>query len=374
MSSDFSVNSTPKNEVRVLLDGWSLIHDPCSPAALHLWELITALAQKNILVALPAEPPQWLGEDVPVFVTNIVKNTSKDRLNWQQIVLPRIANQHQIQIIHTPQFIHPLFAQQRWVISPTSFKTPSEHPHRRSVWERLEFSIQQSGLSRQVLTLLPQGYPLTPQSEFNHNPVFIPPLIQNKPSTFARNDSSSSPPNFVYWSTGNPFNLNLLLKGWAKTVGAVGENAHLTIIPSSAEETAYLRHSCSSELLQSLTIRENLSPFSLYALVQEALAVILLDEEPPWGGAGRLASNLGVPVVGTETPYLASLVGQGAYLVPAGDIRGLSAAFITFVVDEEFTFNMKQKAQPPSNLEAVSQFTHSLWEIYLFPPQQPRSK
>ncbi|MFZ5810258.1 MAG: hypothetical protein ACOY16_13320 [Chloroflexota bacterium] len=281
MSNDFSVNSTTKNEARVLLDGWSLIHYPCSPAALHLWELITTVDKKNILVALPGPPPQWVGEDCPVFVANRLKNTSKDRLNWQQIILPRIADQQHIPIIHTPHFIHPLLAQQRWVFSPTSFKTPSEPPHRWSVWERLEFSIQQSRLSRQVLTLLPQGYPLSPESEFNHNPVFIPPLIHNTPSTFVRTVLSSSTPNFVYWSTGNPFNLNLLLKVWGKTVGAVGENAHLNIIPSSTEETAYLRHACSSDLLQTLTIRESLSPSSLSALVRESLAIIQLDEEPP---------------------------------------------------------------------------------------------
>jgi hypothetical protein len=49
--------------MRVLYDGWSLVHDPLSPESLHLLALLDHLPPGiEPVVAFPALPPDWVGK------------------------------------------------------------------------------------------------------------------------------------------------------------------------------------------------------------------------------------------------------------------------------------------------------------------------
>jgi len=78
--------------MRVLYDGWPLIHNPLSPQALHLLAILAYLPEEiSPIVAIPQTLPAWMG-DIQTHIYPIPGS----RLRWEQIHLPIIARQFRL--------------------------------------------------------------------------------------------------------------------------------------------------------------------------------------------------------------------------------------------------------------------------------------
>jgi hypothetical protein len=108
------------SSIKVLYDGWPLIDQPNSPAALHLLAILARLPEAvQPVVALPDTPPAWLGQ-TPVHVQRIA-NTPYARLRWEQRVLPRLARQIGAALLHLTSTRVPLLDPAISVVSPCEF-------------------------------------------------------------------------------------------------------------------------------------------------------------------------------------------------------------------------------------------------------------
>ena len=107
--------------MKILYDGWSLVHQPNSPAALHLLTL---------LAAHPAEFPAWVGlpgeafHPLPPGVETLRQaepDTDWGRLGWEQRTLPALAGRTGADLVHLVGSSPALFGSRRTLVSPASF-------------------------------------------------------------------------------------------------------------------------------------------------------------------------------------------------------------------------------------------------------------
>jgi hypothetical protein len=158
--------------MRILFDGWPLIHDPASPAALHLAALLaTCPPEVESGVALPSAQPAESGEpDLEWIQARVARlhlstpTSPRGRLSWEQAHLPRLAQQFQAGWIHTCQLSLPWLPGAAVSASPAGWRlehfgqvTNLSAP--TGVIERLRQSLGWGGLSRARAVLWPSDLP-----------------------------------------------------------------------------------------------------------------------------------------------------------------------------------------------------------------------
>ena len=342
-SSDFSSALRKQNEMRVLLDGWLLIHAPLSAPAFHLLEILEALQQDvELILALPAEKPAWLAPEVSVFVLRR-PFSAFNHLRWVQVDLPDIARRIRADAIHTVHGFAPLFASQALFYSPTKL---AEARANRSptLWERIDEAFGWGGVSRAVTLDRKAVFEAERLSErdWSAESGQLKAVVSTLEAEF---QPAPDIPYFLYQSFGDWRHLQLLLEVWSKTAAHLGDQATLAIICFDRHEQEQIESRSAAEFLQTLRLSADVTPAQLLSLLKNALALVQLEGEPLWGGIARRALSYGVPVVGFELPSLGEAVGPAGYLVPPGDRRALSAALMTLVVEEEVLLGLQAKAR-----------------------------
>lgn len=346
--------------MRVLLDGWQLVYNPLSAAAFHALEILEIRSEEvELVLALPAQKPAWLTEDVRVF--ELIRPCSAfNHLRWVQIDVPRIARQVKAEIIHSVQAAAPLFASQSLIYSPTD-RLRGEN-FRRTFWERLDEASGWGGASRAVLMDRKAVFePKEPKVDFEQ---VDKPIRQTFSCLITDFFSIPHSPYFLYQSFGDWERLQFLLQLWSKTTAHLGDQSSLAIICVDFEEKERIEAHSSPEFLQTLQLYVDVTPPQGLALLREATAVIQLEDEPLWGGMASRAIGQGVPVVGFEIPSLDNAIGEAGYLVPEGDERTLSAALMTLIVEEEVLQNLRAKAQQQARRWAQELFREGLLRLY----------
>lgn len=329
--------------MRVLLDGWLLIHSPLSAAAFHLLEILEALQHDvELILALPAEKPIWLAPEVAVFVRER-PFSAFHHLRWVQMDLPDIAQRLQANAIHTVHGFAPLFASQALFYSPTEL--PEERTNGNlTFWERLDEAFGWGGVSRAILLDRKAIFEAKRFSELDGSGAgeqskAVVSCLETEPLPVP------DTPYFLFQSSGDWRHLQLLLEVWSKTTAHLGDQVTLAILCSDRREQEQIESRSAAEFLQTLRLYAGVNPAQLLSLLKNALALVQLKGEPLWGSIARRALACGVPVVGFELPSLGKAVGPAGYLVPPGDRRALSAALITLVVEEEVLSGLQEKAR-----------------------------
>lgn len=329
--------------MRVLLDGWPLIHCPLSAAAFHLLEILEALHRDvELILALPAEKPIWLAPEMAVFVRQR-PFFAFHHLRWVQLDLPDIAQRLQANAMHTAHGFAPLFASQVLFYSPTELA--EERTNRNlTFWERLDEAFGWGGVSRAML--------LERKAIFEAKQISDPDWAGASDQAKAvvsclETEPLSVPdmPYFLFQSSGDWRHLQFLLEVWSETTAHLGDQVTLAIICCERREQQHIESRSTAEFLQTLRLYAGVNPAQLLSLLKNALAMVQLNGEPLWGGIARRALASGVPVVGFELPSLGEAVGPAGYLVPPGDRRALSAALMTLVVEEEVLSALRAKAR-----------------------------
>jgi glycosyltransferase involved in cell wall biosynthesis len=372
--------------MRILYDGWSLLHNPISPESLHLQAVLANLPDEiTPLVALPGPAPKWIG-DLEVRI-HPMPDTPFGRLRWQQVQLSWLAKKLKIKVLHLTLPTAPVLSSQATLLSPCSFGagiggySGIRHTSTESnqILTRLRQSLAQGGIA-QVKEIL---WPLDlPANGLSGTLARLPPIIpagfipaddghlpgpgEGTLSAADLSEQVDLPETFIiYHGPGDWHSLEHLVQAWTWAVSAIGENYPLLVLgldrDASAVLSALLEH---NNLGNSLRVVPDVRPDLLAYLYQRCSAVFHPAPASPWAGPVRLALACGKPLVASENSITDAIVGPAAYLAPPGDPRALGAALVTVVVEEQVAENLSAAAARRAKNWGSQSFSQQLLGIY----------
>jgi hypothetical protein len=329
-------------KVTVLYDGWSLIYQPFSPSALHLLAILEHLpGDVDGYVALPAEPPDW----IPKRMAPVLQPTGDspgNRLRWEQRILPRLAKELPVDLIHITTPNPPLFSSGKAIVSPAGY---GDFQRKRGFTRRLREAISQGGMTRANSLIWPVDLP-TPEVTI---PVSrLPAIVYGEGIT---KDGASSeihydmelPETFILChGPAHPGVLLRAMSAWSWAAAAIGEYNPLLLLVQENQADGVNELARAHGLGRSVRVLSPSSPRSLVPLYARCAALFHPASVSPWGGPIRRAMFFAKPVVAMESPIADAMVGAGAFLVNRDDLRAVGAALITVVVDEVVAENLSQ--------------------------------
>lgn len=354
--------------IRVLYDGWSLVHQPNSPAALHL---LTLLLQRHpeveANVALPEASPDWLpGEAIAHLLPT--PDTLRGRIAWEQRSLPRLAVSLGVDLLHLTTANPPLFSRAVAVVSPAefpSFESPGGFA------SRLRLALASGGMSRLNGLFLPEDYPgeSAPGRETLVFRLPTEPFPAEDIIAARQNPQLKAlhlPETYILYH--GPYGKNglyRLLEAWSWAAGPIGRDYPLLLVGMTANAQNDLR-----ALLAGTDWEDNLRPLPsirpdlIPLLYQNCAAVFHPAPLAPWGGCARLALAYGKPLVAAENPASDALAGGGAYLAPQDNPRALGAALITVIVEEQLGQELAQAGRQRAAGWNPQAFKNALYSAY----------
>lgn len=365
--------------MRVLFDGWSLVHSPLSPEALHLWAILTHLPEEiTPVIALPQSAPEWLVN----FEAHIhpIPNTPVGRLRWEQFHLARLAREKAVKNLHLSTLTAPVLSNLDVLLSPAAFDAVSGinsgSPASRHILDRLRKSLAQGGMVRVREILWPVDLP-APQipGQLGWLSPILPPGFDLEETS----DSDDRPPsgvgileNFdlpyefiIYHGPGDIWSLVQLLQAWTWAASAIGESHPLLLLgldSAAINELPALKEE--HDLGGSLQVLSDVTPDILPFLYQRCSAVFHPMPASPWSGPVRLTLASGKPLVASESSVTDAITGPAAYLAPAGNPRALGAALVTVVVEEQVAERLSAAARRRAANWEMDKFSAQLWGIY----------
>ena len=350
--------------LRVLYDGWPLVYQPESPAALHLLALLENLpGEVEPVVALPSPPPEWLPDRLQLHILQTGRGTP-GRLRWEQRSLPGIFNRVGASLLHLASPNPPLFGPPA-VVSPTVNIVSDRHGQLAG---RLREALSVGGMARLKGLVWPADLP-PPGTDLTVFP--LPPII---PAVFQPGSSRAMqavsaldlPETFVlYHGPQSETALRRLLQAWTWAAGPIGQYYPLLVAGLEKAGRLALEGLC-VEYGVSDTVRalDPLSPPQLALVYRECTALFHPAAISPWGGSVRFALACGRPVVALEDSLTDALVGPAGYLVPSGQASGLGAALITVIVEQVVAEQLSRAARQRSAAWDASGFRQALLAAY----------
>lgn len=340
--------------IRVLYDGWPLLHEPLGAAAWQLRTLL-ALAGDDVqpLLALPTEPETTTVSRGPELVFHHTHN----RGEWEQRILPRLAQEHEAKIIHTTGMAASLFGKAQTVVSPGEVESAGLH-------SRLDEAQGRGGLARAQI-LWPQDLP---PARMPGRLRPLPPVVHLdfKPGRPALPSELSLPETYLlYQGSGDEALLLQLLESWTWAAASIGEYYPLVMIGLSESAQKFIGARAPEFHVQdSVRVLANVGPEHVAAIIQNSEAQVYLGPPAPWGNPLRHALACGKAIVAQQEANTEAIVGSAAYLTPAGDLRAFGAAMITVVVDEKAREGLEGAAQKRSAHWSAAQYKAELLKIY----------
>ncbi len=343
-------------EIKLLYDGWPLIHAKNSAAAIHLRTLLQMKpASVQASLALPGAGDHEIAD---ASIELLVKE-QQDLGKWQQRSLPKLAQSVGAEIIHSTISGASLFGRHKSLISPTAFQANAEGS------SRLLSALGQGGLSRAEI-LLPQDIAA---GNLSGHPNFLPPIIH--PDFFGGageiNPELEVPDTYLlFHGPDTEKSIDNLLEAWAWAAASIGEVFPLVMLGLTDERKIRMEEKLKSNHLdEHILLMPELVWSDLVNIYKGSSAVIIADGEMSWGSPARLALASGKSMVGFKNEENDSLLGQAAYLIEKGDLRSFGAAMITIVVDESVWEKMEDVAKDLSAKWDAEAFSNQLEKIYL---------
>lgn len=368
--------------MKIFYDGWPLVYQPNSPAALHLLTLLEAHPADFVAaVGLPGEPFHSFSSSVER-VQQPIPDTDWGRLNWEQRLLPGMAARVGAGLLHLSGSSPALFGAAGALVSPAGFTggDPAGNRPRLRLAGRLRQAFSQGGLVRTAALLWPVDLPLSgggpPAVRLPAvvHPVFSSeafPVSKLDPTVRAELQALNLAENYLlYHGPADEPDLRQLLDAWSWAAGSIGADFPLLLVGLDGQSQDRL-----SALLAEYQLTGTawpLPPLSLSALAvvyRGCTALIHLSPVSPWGDPLRLALACARPVVGLESEGAAALIGPAGYLVPPSQpypqlCRALGAALITLVVEQSLAADLSQAAQARAASWKFDLFANSLMECY----------
>jgi hypothetical protein len=364
-------------------DGWALVYQPNSPAALHLLTL---------LAAHPPDIPAWIGLPGESFhlLPEVVKqirrpapDTDWSRLRWVQRTLPTLAVQAEADLIHLVDSSPALLDSTHTLVSLAGF-TRSDLPgqgHRPppGFALRLSQALAQGGQARIKALFWPGDLPMpATQAPVRSLPPVVHPAFLPRGSSPDQAQSIQEnlegldlPETYLlYHGPGDEPALRLLLDAWSWAATSIGE--YYPLVLAGLDNPAQDRLAALLAKYQLTGTARPLPPLSLSALAavyRNCRALFHPVEVSPWGDPARMALASGKPLVGLATERAAALAGAAGYLVsqdgpyPA-KCRALGAALITVVVEDSLADTLSQAARGAAVAWRFDLFSSSLEEQY----------
>jgi hypothetical protein len=345
--------------IRVLYDGWPLIYQPDGPASMELSALLSLVpAEVEPLVAVPVESsPEGFLQGF-----ELAHAAGRDPLHWQQRGLPALAKAQEAALIHSTQPAASLFGGVPTVVSPTGYGRLD--PVARSLRARLGRALGRGGLA-QAAVLYPSDIPAPRELSANHA---IPPAAHPHFATKAGKppaDLELPESYLLYHGPSHPGTLLGLLESWTWAAASIGELYPLVLLGLTEEAKGFVEQRLPDFHLEGYVhILPRVHPAHIAAIYQGAAG--LAHPAPPslWGGPIRLALACGLPVTAQLHPATEAMVGDAAYLVEAGDLRGFGAAMITIVVHDQVRGDLQRAAKKISARWEASAFQEGLMGVY----------
>ena len=354
--------------LRVLYDGWSLVHQPDSPAALHLLSLLAYHPPDvQAWVALPGQPPEWLPDFVEYHIQPLGSSMT-GQLRWEQRGLPRLAQKLGADGLHLLTSSAPLFGRIKTVVSPADEPTTGRP---RGFTRRFHQAISQGGNERLAGIFWPEDLEHLPpkygKAPICHMPVALNPYFSLEPTRpFEDLAAWDIPETYIlYHGPLEDMALERLLSAWSWAAGPIGENYPLMVLGATPDCQGQIQSLLGEyNVNESVRLLPPISPLILPSLYQGAAALFHPASVSAWGGPLRGALAFGKPVVSIEDRMVEAIVGPAAYLAPGADGRALGAALISVIVEESVSQALSQAAlQRSANWRQVD-FTRGLAEAY----------
>jgi glycosyltransferase involved in cell wall biosynthesis len=365
--------------MRVLYDGWSLVHNSISPGALHLLAILTHLPDEvKPIVVLPGSAPAWItGLETHV---HHVPDTPFGRLRWEQLHLPRFARDEGLKLLHMTAPAAPVLGNLVALLSPCGFGDSagidSGSPDTTHFLTRLRHSFAQGGMVKVKEILWPVDLPAPqiPGSLASLSPI-LPSWFTNEQVPESSDGSLSAggllehldlPEEFIiYHGPGDMHSLEHLMQAWNWAAAAIGGSHPLLVLgldPGAITNLFALAKEY--DLEGSLQAVRDAQPDVLSHLYWRCRAVFHPAPASPWSGPVRLALASGKPLVASENEITAAITGPAAYLAPPGDPRALGAALVTVIVEQQVADRLSAAAQRRAANWEMDKFSAQLLRIY----------
>lgn len=337
--------------LRVLFDGWPLVHAPLSSAA---WQLRTLLALNpdgaEALLGLPTEQD---AANTPGIET--VHQHTHDRSAWEQRLLPQLAEKHQANIIHTTSLAASLLGKIRTLVSPAETETVGRG--------RLGEAVGRGGLARATI-LWPEDLPST---KFPGEVKTLPPIVHPEFSSHANRPINPYLPDEFLLVQG-AFDQNTvlqLLESWTWAAASIGELYPLVFAGLDAKMEEFLSARLPEfHVEDSVRVLRDVQAQDLPGIFRACTAMVHLGKPAAWGNSLRHELACGKAIVAKQDADTESIVGSAAYLVAPDDLRSFGAAMITVVVDEKAREKLEGNAQERAAHWSANKFDEQLLKIY----------
>lgn len=338
--------------MRILYDGWPLIYAPLGSAA---WQLRTLLALAidgvEPLLALPTEP-QLATEGLQT-----IFHHTHDRGEWEQRILPRLAEENGAAAIHTTGLGASLFGKAPTLVSPAELESGAP----RNRWKA---AVGRGGLARASI-LWPSDLP---DARMPGALRKLPPMVhpEFKEGAISAKSQVTLPDEFVLVH-GLPDERSLLalLESWTWAAASIGELYPLVIVGLDEEAGRRVQAQLPKfHVEESVRLLADVQPQDLAAIYKASTALVHLGNTPPWGNPLRAALAGGKAIVAQQEPMTEAIVGAAAYLVLPEDLRAIGAAIITVVVDEKAREKLEDAARQRAAHWKTDLFKVELGKIY----------
>jgi len=369
--------------MRILYDGWSLVHAPLSPQSLHMLTILENLpGEVQQILALPEASPAWL--DFPGAVIVPVPGTPWGRLRWEQFHLPSLARDLNADLLHLVAPTAPVFRNPGTVFSPAGIGgwPAGQHVSGTShhFLDRMRSSMGLGGLERVTRVVWPHDLPAP---GFPGSLEYLPPILpqeffqdyhqlaEDTKQLDAMGSSSIGdlqlPVEFIlYHGPGGRPNLEFLAQAWNWAAAAIGENFPLLLVGLQDQDRQVVSELVERfDFAESLLILPGVTPVMLPRLYQLSAAVFHPAQASPWCGSVRLALASGKPLVAVEENLTNAIAGPAAYLVRGDDARAFGAALVTVIVEQEIADSLSAAAKQRSRDWAINDFGQQLLGVYL---------
>jgi glycosyltransferase involved in cell wall biosynthesis len=341
--------------MRVLYDGWSLVHHPLGPESLHLLSVLENLPQEiSPVLAVPQPVPDW--QALARIEISPSAYTPWGQLRWEQILLPSLAKDVGADLLHLATPAAPAFAGQKTVFSPAGYGADVGNwaglvvpgTDARHVISRLRRSLGMGGLEQVTRILWPDDLPSPElQKPISQLSPILPwdfSKVEKNPMDVSRN--LKLPEGYVlYHGPGGRQRIDLVVQAWNWAAGAIGEYYPLLLVGLDDNDRQIITEMRARfDLGETIQVLPDVLPTNLPQIYWQSTAVFHPAPASPWCGPTRLAMAAGKPLVSIEHELTAAIVGPAAYLIRENDARALGAALVTVVVEEELAERLSAAA------------------------------
>jgi hypothetical protein len=256
-----------------------------------------------------------------------------DRLRYDQITLPRAAALVDAELLLIFSEGAPLKARMPIAAVPPIDLRPSA----AGILEMLRTAAGRAGLRGASSILIAADLAGAAYSGRGYPPFVSSPFW--KPE----GESAGAERQQVLCYDTNPEDIRRALAAWTWVDGSLGDTYPLQFLSWDPQvEQLVATVAAEFNVAESVMTR---APTKLHSQLYHEAAVFLSVRPQAWGQPFRWAMASGVPVAAFESQSANSILGDAGYLVPDGDTRGLGAACLSLLVQDELAESLRVKGR-----------------------------